>query len=250
MAHGDKYCTFCSEFINESNDENCNVKYVEKNLNLKSQDKDIAQENVLDVQLENQEEPSEKFNTHAEYVAENLRSMLETKGLCVEKNVLLRFIKKTALNAKYAGNLCEKCGTNIAAALAEAKLIHYDPKKQMKSAYLTCMKNVPSSILHQNIVSFVEMMGSIDIIPTIMNLSLLFGSVHHATEKYIKKESLNQSGNNDHPQFRYVAKPSRAEKEAGLEGFEFPVMLRLKDDLTPEQVAFVTTELERRGLSL
>ena len=50
--------------------------------------------------------------------------------------------------------------------------------------------------------------------------------------------------------FLYTAKPSRAEKEAGLEGFEFPERLRLKDDLTPEQVAFVTMELERRGLSL
>jgi hypothetical protein len=45
--------------------------------------------------------------------------------------------------------------------------------------------------------------------------------------------------------FRYVAKPSRAEKNAGCEATG---RVRLRRDLTPEQRRFVLAELGRRGV--
>ena len=142
----------------------------------------------------------------------------ETNEFTVHVNALLTQNAQLALNVKSAIPQCALCATSIAVALAEIKTLGFNQQKcELILAY---MPKFASSILIQNLVSFAELWGNTDTIPTTQNLLMLYGSALHAIENYIKQESKARvGGDNDQVQatrFLYNAKASKSEREAGL----------------------------------
>ena len=143
----------------------------------------------------------------------------ETNEFTVHVNALLTQNAQLALNVKSAIPQCALCATSIAVALAEIKTLGFNQQKcELILAY---MPKFASSILIQNLVSFAELWGNTDTIPTTQNLLMLYGSALHAIENYIKQESKARvGGDNDQAQatrFLYNAKASKSEREAGFD---------------------------------
>lgn len=139
------------------------------------------------------------------------------------ENVQMMLNEPFVQNVKSVENLCDLCAINIVRSLVKIK--NSDFKIEELQAILGYIGNYKSSILIQNLVCFAELWANIDITPTIQSLSLLFGSVRHAIENCTKQEDLNENGKNEQCRFRYQAKASSSERNAGLEG-----MKKGKDD--------------------
>ena len=126
-------------------------------------------------------------------------------------NVMVYHNEQFVQNVRCAGNLCEICGIFIAVALVGIK--NSDFNQEELQVILDYIGNSKRCILIQNLVNFAELWGSIDTIPTIQNLSLLFGSVNLAiinSTRETEKIGLNR--------LIYTPKPSQSERNDGLEG--------------------------------
>lgn len=116
---------------------------------------------------------------------------------------------------KDAVNLCDSCATAIAQSLVRAK-----PKTDHLSLHgLEFITETNASILRQNLVAYVDHLESTDTTPTIANLTKLFGFVQHAIKQNtIRARSDISDGLDQLVPYKYVAKASRRERNAGCDG--------------------------------
>ena len=132
----------------------------------------------------------------------------------VQKNALPIINEEFVRNVKCAGNLCDLCATRIALALVGIKIWGFNQEEL--HLILGYIGNYKRCILIQNLVSFVEIWDNTDTILTIKNLLILFGSVQHAIENYIKKNTKEKGELKLEPsRFIYAAKASRSERGEG-----------------------------------
>lgn len=140
----------------------------------------------------------------------------------VRVNVIGQANVSLAQNARSAGSLCDSCAMSIAVALAGIKTSAF--RSEELGVILASIGSSKSSILLQNLVSFAELWGNIDTIPTTKSLSLLFGSVRDAIASSTKKASEEEAagGNGQEKEtlcrLKYCAKASKQERDAGCEG--------------------------------
>lgn len=146
------------------------------------------------------------WNTSANNVERNSRRLQVAEENIAQQNVWVRDIQKLVRNVKSAGNLCDLCATNIAHALVEIKFSDFNPG-QLR-AILDYMPSFKKNILIQSLAQFAEIWGNTDIIPTIENLSLLFGFVHHAITNYTPRTE--KSGH-----ARFIYQPKADNKDRG-----------------------------------
>jgi DNA modification methylase len=129
----------------------------------------------------------------------------------VVENVPLLEADLLARRVKCAASLCARCGTTIARLLVERKL---DLDRGLPVGLLS-IPEPKRRILIRCLVMFVESLAPNGTIPTTQSLMLLFGFVRDAIT------GLTQADEGDSeigpPKWLYKAKPSRSEKEAGLE---------------------------------
>lgn len=137
----------------------------------------------------------------------------------VRVNANSRHNLKIVQNVKSAGKLCDLCGMSIAVALVGIKTLAFNDEELR--VILDYTLDCENSILIQNLVSFAELWGSIDTIPTIQSLTLLFGSVSHAIENYIPGTEKS-----DQVRFFFVPKASRKDREEDLEGMPLRTLAR------------------------
>lgn len=134
----------------------------------------------------------------------------------VRVNVIGQANVSLAQNARSAGSLCDSCAMSIAVALAGIKTSAF--RSEELGVILASIGSSKSSILLQNLVSFAELWGNIDTIPTTKSLSLLFGSVRDAIASSTKKASEEEAagGNGQEKEtlcrLKYCAKASRRER--------------------------------------
>jgi site-specific DNA-methyltransferase (adenine-specific) len=119
-----------------------------------------------------------------------------------------------ALRVPFAESLCDSCATRIALGLVAIKT-----SGSSSEALLPILDSIGSSnvsILTQNLVPFAELWANIDTIPTTESLSILCGSVLHATEDCIRLESKAAEAPRYEPsRFVYVPKADKAERGPG-----------------------------------
>ena len=111
-----------------------------------------------------------------------------------------------------AGNLCDLCGTSIAQRLVA---IMQDQNQESTLGGLS-MPEHKKQILEKCLVSFVELRGNTDTIPTMENLNLLFGYVLNAIEEYtLKCEDTKSEDKNQWKSLIYKSKASKSERNKG-----------------------------------
>lgn len=157
-------------------------------------------------------------NITVNYAESSFKTTRQTIESIAPLNVQETQNEQFVQNVKSAENLCDLCVMNIVQGLVGIK--NSDSKIEELQVTLDYIGNFKKCILIQNLVSFAELWGNIDTIPTTKSLSLLFGSVRHAIENYTKQEDLNLNGKNEKNRFLYCAKASKSERNKGLEGLE------------------------------
>ena len=156
--------------------------------------------------------------TSADSAASRSETIHRTIGASALSTAHASLAESLALAAPYVANLCAKCVTSIALALAEIKCS--GSSALASTHYPAFMPDYKSSTLRQSLVSFAELWANIDTIPTTASLSLLYGSVVHAIE------GCTRSGNgaglasikSGPTRFLYSPKPSREERDYGCDG--------------------------------
>jgi len=212
-------CTLCNSTTDKDSniikgkkgDLLCNVKNAIKNSNRKGRGNYSATKAVLRKKQHNKKGKSAKSNISVSNAKKHLSNMQATNESSVQKNVKVKIVKKLALNVISAGGLCKRCGIAIAQSLVAIKQDH----SQELTHILDYMPDYKKCILIQNLVSFVELWENIDTIPTTKSLLILFGSVNLAIINYIPETKKSES-----TRFRYIAKASSPERNAGCEGLE------------------------------
>lgn len=155
-------------------------------------------------------------NITVNYAESSFKTTPQTTESIALKNAVETQNEQFVQNVKSAENLCDLCVMNIVQGLVGIK--NSDSKIEELQVTLDYIGNFKKCILIQNLVSFAELWGNIDTIPTTKSLSLLFGSVRHAIENYTKQEDLNLNGKNEKNRFLYCAKASKSERNKGCEG--------------------------------
>jgi len=120
---------------------------------------------------------------------------------------------KSVQLVRYAGNLCDLCGTSIVQGLVEIK--NSDSKNEGSLAIRDFIGNYRKCILLQNLASYVEQMDNIDTTPTTTNLLKLFGYVLPAIKSYIQKTKRSAP-----KRFGYFPKASKSERNAGCHALD------------------------------
>jgi DNA modification methylase len=146
----------------------------------------------------------------AEARSETIRRIVASIAPATVPTMHIELIAHRVLSA---ASLCATCATFTALTLVEIK--RSDSKRPESVVFPASIPSYKSSILSRSLVSFAGLWASIDTIPTTASLSLLFGSVAHAIDGCTRPESLESAS--DQPRFLYSAKPSREERDYGLE---------------------------------
>jgi site-specific DNA-methyltransferase (adenine-specific) len=146
----------------------------------------------------------------------------ETSEFTAHVRALMMQGELLAQTVKSVASLCDLCATSIAVALVATKTSGFN--RNLCERILDYMPSSASSTLIQNLASYADAQDSTDTTQTIQSLLRLFGSVLRATENCIKPGKRGKAVGDNAPdtetRFLYVAKASRAEREAGLDGLE------------------------------
>lgn len=155
---------------------------------------------------------------NVEKSSETTQAIIESTAL---KNATGKVNENLVQNVKSAGNLCDLCGTSIAQRLVA---IMQDQSQESTLGELS-MPEHKRQILEKCLVSFVELMGNTDTIPTMENLNLLFGYVLNAIEEYTQKcEDTKSKDKNQWKSLIYKSKASKSERNKGCEDLEEKVL--------------------------
>jgi len=122
--------------------------------------------------------------------------------------------ERIARDAMSAGDLCDSCGIAIARALAALRN-RRDPASALGPVSTSERKR---QTLLRSLALCAETWASTDTTPTIASLTMWFGYARDAIANITNWESADQKSASGPPRFRYEAKASRAEREAGLDG--------------------------------
>ena len=162
---------------------------------------------------------------NVEKSSETTQAIIESTAL---KNATGKVNENLVQNVKSAGNLCDLCGTSIAQRLVA---IMQDQSQESTLGELS-MPEHKRQILEKCLVSFVELMGNTDTIPTMENLNLLFGYVLNAIEEYTQKCGDTKSEDkNQWKSLIYKSKASKSERNKGCEELYI-----LKDNIPTEDI--------------
>ena len=179
-------------------------------------------------------------NTNVNNVEKSLETTQATKESTALKNATGKVNESFVQNVKRAGNLCDLCGTSIAQRLVA---IMQDQSQESTLGELS-MPEHKKQILEKCLVSFVELRGNTDTIPTMENLNLLFGYVLNAIEEYtLKCEDTKSEDKNQWKSLIYKSKASKSERNKGCDGLEE------KHKGTDLMVRTLWTNTERNHLS-
>jgi hypothetical protein len=223
----DKHCSLCFNGIIDkpltknicqdvnSAIESLNIKNTHKEAE-KIENRDFVAKNVQESGQQNKEDNKQSKSKNANDVEKNLQNTQVTKENTVQGNVVLNLSNELVQNVRCAGNLCEQCGIGIAQKLVALKQ-DQDQELTLGQGFITEPKK---QILLKCLVSFAEMWGNIDTIPTTENLNLLFGSVYRAIENYTEQKNEEMENEQCQTRFRYTSKASKSERNRGCEELE------------------------------
>jgi DNA modification methylase len=189
-----------------------NANGVEKCTNQTGSLKGSVQESVQESIQQSCEGKNPSKDRPALIVEKSSTNTQPTEKSIVPENVSMQHKEQYVQNVKSAGNLCDLCATTIAQSIA-AMQQDQSPDLHLGKAFISEHKK---QILIQNLALLAENLESIDTIPTISSLKLLFGSVQHAIESFtvgLIEESCPK-------RFQYQSKASKSERNAGLEDFD------------------------------
>jgi len=142
----------------------------------------------------------------------NLITTQVIKEDIVLKNVMQIPRERLDQIVKSVGNLCQKCTTDFVQSLVVILEIQKDVQSQEELQVIQdFITNSKKCILFQNLVSYVEILDSIDTTQITQNLLKLFGSVNLAITNYIQEiEKIEPL------RFKYTAKASKSERNEGM----------------------------------
>lgn len=154
-------------------------------------------------------------STSARSVASFFRTILQTEENIVLSSAGEKDGKQLARNVRCAGIQCGICVTLIAQDIVKMRTLNSGKALKLIREF---MPDFESYTPIQNLVSHVESLVNIATIPTTADFLVLCGYVQLAIEESIKLESLNVgSGQESVTRFRYIAKTSKNERNAGCE---------------------------------
>ncbi len=213
-------CTPKHSIMNETDGEKdailCNANTVQKNLFQKKKAVVSAQNRARQRGPQEKEGRLGESNAPAGNAEKNLKTTQGISQSTARKIALMKLEKQLAQNVKCAANLCNICAIHIAHTLVEIKTLGF--KKEGSLPTLDYIAEPKRQILIQNLVTFAEVWGNIDTIPTTQSLKMLFGYVQSVIEDCTKKEYRNQNGKSEPARFLYCSKSSTAERNQFCEG--------------------------------
>lgn len=163
-------------------------------------------------------------NTNVNNVEKSSETTQATTESTALKNATGKVNENLVQNVKSAGNLCDLCGTSIAQRLVA---IMQDQSQESTLGELS-MPEHKRQILEKCLVSFVELRGNTDTIPTMENLNLLFGYVLNAIEEYTQKcEDTKSEDKNQWKSLIYKSKASKSERNKGLDSIVLVNILKV-----------------------
>jgi len=167
-------------------------------------------------------------NTNVNNAEKSLKTIQATTESTALKSATGQVNKNLVQNVRSAGNLCDLCGTSIAQRLVAIM----QGQNQESTLGGLSMPEHKKQILEKCLVSFVELRGNTDTIPTMENLSLLFGYVSNAIEEYTQKcEDIRNEEKSQWKSLVYRSKASKSERNKGCEGLYILKDNTPKDDI-------------------
>jgi hypothetical protein len=167
---------------------------------------------------------SECIHIFVSHVRESFKTILPTIENIALTNAEDKDVEQLAPIVSNAASQCDSCATHIARDIAAIKTLV--SRKQESQACQDFIGSCRNSILARNLVFIVEEWASTGIIPTIQNLSILFGCVRYATEESIKQANQENAENikSVPTRFLYQAKASKRERNEGCESNGHPTV--------------------------
>ena len=212
--------------MNVTHEENLpcvDVNNVEKDLPPIDQSKDFVADRVLRRGRQSKGGKLAKSPLSVDNAGEFGRTTSETIENSVVESVRDLRVEQIAQVARSAVNLCDLCGTSIARSIVLISQGH-DPELNLLA---DCITEQRKQILYHSLVLTAARSGNIDITMTTQSQRMLFGFVSSVMENFMANDVLDHPPSRFHDfvedqisntdPVKYMAKASRAEREAGLD---------------------------------